>query len=222
MTNLNNVTLASVACTKIDQTVLALRQSMKNISFHEAILLTHKEIDLSKYNIKVIKIKKLDYKAYNKFILFELKNYIKSDFCLLVQNDGFVIHPNQWHNKFYKYDYIGAPWPKNLHFLEDGTNIRVGNGGFSFRSKKLLETPSKLQLKFTDKGTGYWHEDGFLSVYYRKELEKSGIKYAPVEVAAQFSTELIVEETAQKSFGFHKYKKNIPPVIRVKHLFKIT
>ena len=39
--------------------------------------------------------------------------------------------------RFFDYDYIGAPWPNN--FVN-----RVGNGGFSLRSKKFLELTAKI------------------------------------------------------------------------------
>ncbi|MCC6447387.1 MAG: NAD-dependent epimerase/dehydratase family protein [Chitinophagaceae bacterium] len=206
--DLPNVTLFAVACTQVDKTIYALKQSMKGIKFAEVILITHEKLSLTEHGIKVINIEKLDYKGYNHFILYKAKDYIKTDFCLLVQNDGYVLHPKKWDNRFFDYDYIGAPWRKNLHFTEDETNIRVGNGGFSFRSKKLLDMPTKLNLPFTDKGTGFFHEDGFISTYFRKELEKSGIKYAPVEIASIFSRERWCHDSKLFTFGFHNNRHN--------------
>jgi hypothetical protein len=217
--NLPKVTLCAVACTKVDETIFALKQSMKEINYHEVILLTHQRLELSDLGIKVIKIKKLNYKEYNYFILYRLKDYIKSDYCLLVQNDGYVLRSDKWTAKFLKYDYIGAPWAKNVHFMADGKNVRVGNGGFSFRSRKLLSLPTKLKLRFTDKGTGYFHEDGFICVYYRKVLEKHGLKIAPVKIAAKFSCETICPESERYSFGFHK-KRNIPKLFFLRPILK--
>lgn len=110
-----------------------------------------------------------------------------------------------------KYDYIGAPWfierefwftkfnfPENLR----GTSV-VGNGGFSLRSKKLLETSSRL----ADEGVfkAYQPEDTVLCVYNRKEMEDEGIKFAPSEVAEKFSIEGR-EHTYENQFGFHGFK----------------
>jgi hypothetical protein len=114
-----------------------------------------------------------------------------------------------WMMIFLKYDYIGAPWKKNLHFLADGTNVRVGNGGFSLRSKKILNAPSDLNLPFTDNGTGLFHEDGVLCVYHRKILEENGIKYAPVEIASMFSKERWCPDSKFFTFGFHSNRRNI-------------
>ena len=99
---------------------------------------------------------------------------------------------------------MGAPWPAQTNFTKKNKEVRVGNGGFSLRSRRLLRAPTVLGLEFTDLGTGFPHEDGFLCVHYREELEAHGIKFAPVEIAAKFSTELQVPETI-KSFGGHKY-----------------
>jgi hypothetical protein len=203
MLHLPQVTLVAVACTKVEETIEALRISMRGIAYAEALLITHEKIDLSYEGIKVIHIKKLNYKEYNHFIIFRLKDYINTKFCLLVQNDGYVLHPDQWSIEFLKYDYIGAPWPPNVHFTSSKKNIRVGNGGFTLRSRKILEAPTKLKLTFTDKNTGYFHEDGFLCVHFRDTLEKTGIKFAPVQLASQFSKEVLCYDSVQRPFGFH-------------------
>ncbi len=209
---LSNVTLFAVACTKVDETIYALKKSMSGIDFAAAILITHEKISLDEFGIKVINIDKLDYKGYNHFILYKVYQYIKTDYSLLVQNDGYVLHPNKWDSRFFDYDYIGAPWPKDAHFIEDGTNIRIGNGGFSFRSKKLLNIFNEKNLPFTDNGTGFYHEDGIISVYYRKKLEEYGVKFPPVKIAAKFSRETICKDSKYYTFGFHN-KRNITKTI---------
>ena len=194
------VTLVAVACTKVPETIAAIKKSQA-LEFNRTILFTHE--DVQEEGIEVIKIDKLDYKGYNDFVAMKLWSFIGTDFVLLVQNDGYVTDVSKWSDDFFRYDYIGAPWPPDTHYA-NGKEVRVGNGGFSWRSRKLLRAPTILGIEFTDKATGFWHEDGFLCVHYRDELEKSGIRFAPVEVAAQFSTELQVPETVE-SFGKHKY-----------------
>lgn len=192
--------LVSVACTKVDETIEAIKKSQARMPL-EAILFTHEERQGDTF--RVINIPKLDYKQYNEFVALKLGDYVDSD-VLLVQNDGYILDGTKWNDEFLEYDYVGAPWPPQTHF-KDGEEIRVGNGGFSYRSKNLLDAPKILGLEFTDKETGYWHEDGFLCVHYRDALEAYGIKFAPVEVAARFSRELEVPETVKETFGFHKY-----------------
>lgn len=136
-------------------------------------------------------------------VLYELWKYVDTDFALIFQADSCVTEPMLWRDEFLEYDYIGAPWPSKTHYVGD-QEIRVGNGGFSLRSKKLLKAFVDLNLPFTDNQTGFYNEDGNICVYHRKTLEDYGIKYAPVEVAARFSSELTVPETVE-SFGKHKY-----------------
>lgn len=209
---LPNVTLVSASSIKISQTIKALQKSMKNIRYGEVLFFTHEDLDLSSLGIKVIKIPRLDYSGYSKFIAYELGKYIKTGFALIVQGDGYVLRPYKWSPEFLNYDYIGAPWPANVHFTSKGINVRVGNGGFSLRSKKLLNILNDLSLPFTDNNTGYDHEDGVICNYYRHELENAGIKFAPIEVAVKFSHESDCKESVWYPFGFHGSKLVLPRV----------
>jgi len=196
------IDLVAVACTKVPETIEAMKKCQAQMNFSRAMLFTHEDVQVE--GIDVIKIDKLDYKGYNEFIAMKLYQYVSSEFALVVQNDGYITDGSLWKEDFMKYDYIGAPWLPASQYTKDGVEVRVGNGGFSLRSRRLLRAPTILGLEFSDMGTDFWHEDGFLCVHYRKELEELGLKFAPVELAAQFSTELEVPETV-KSFGGHKY-----------------
>ena len=133
------------------------------------IIFTDAEIE---GNFEIVKINKIDHiKDYNNFIL-KLKNYVKSPYVLVVQDDGHVLNPNIWTDEFLKYDYIGAPWPAskkwNKRWDRYGKNYskkikyhskfnRIGNGGFSLRSKKFLD----YSLQFSN--TEILAEDVFLT-----------------------------------------------------------
>ena len=67
---------------------------------------------------------------YQQFCINEMNNYFDTDYVLTFQSDGFILNPDAWTDEFFDYDYIGAPWGDNKY--------AVGNGGFSFRSKKLM------------------------------------------------------------------------------------
>lgn len=213
MVNLNNITLVSVTSVNVDRTIRALKHSTQGISFGEVLLLTDK--DVSPSGIKTIKIDQLDYIAYSKFIVYELHKFINTDFALIIQDDGFVINPNKWNDKFLNFDYIGAPFPipnpsDNISYRDPfGNLVRVGNGGFSLRSKKLLELPTKLDLEWKPY-FGYYNEDGFFAVHNKHLFEENGCKFAPVEIAAEFSHEKQTNETVGIiPFGFHgKQNKN--------------
>ncbi|OQX21755.1 MAG: hypothetical protein BWK75_02465 [Candidatus Altiarchaeales archaeon A3] len=215
---LKKVTLVAVSSIKIDETIMALEQSMSGIDYHEVILISHKKPEYLNKEIKFKQCQPLNsIDDYNRFMIYDLAKYIDTEFSLVVQHDGYVLRPHRWNNIFLNYDYIGATWPKNM-FFNNGVNIRVGNGGFSLRSKKLLNAFNELKLPFSDNNTGYFHEDGIICNYYRKELEKYEIKFAPVEIASMFSRELDCDDSIPEHFGFHKNKKVIPKLILVKSI----
>ena len=137
--------------------------------------------------------------GYSEFVIKQLHSYVETSHCLLVQWDGYVLNPNSWLPQFLDFDYIGAPWHGNI----------VGNGGFSLRSRKLL----KATARFTDPAHP---EDNFICRKHRMELERDGIKFAPADLARQFSIEAAsyaLKENTWTSdgrgwngqFGFHSY-----------------
>jgi len=111
-----------------------------------------------------------------------------------------------WKDEWLEYDYLGAPWGivPNTYIANNGETVRVGNGGFSLRSKFLMDLPFNQGFRLRSE-QGWQNEDGNICCYYRKEFLKLGIKYAPVEVAAEFSFENVcVENYGRKTFGFHR------------------
>jgi hypothetical protein len=92
--------------------------------------------------------------------------------------------------RLYLYDYCGALWNER-----DGLNN--GNGGFSWRSKKLCEALGKDEIIEI-----YTPEDVSICRIYRRYLEGNyGFKWATDEIAEVFSFEL--KEPKNKTFGFH-------------------
>lgn len=143
---------------------------------------------------------------WNRKIIYELHQYIQTDFCLLIHADGYIIAPDKWQDAFLEYDYIGAPWPlpQDTHSYRTpkGELVRVGNS-VSLRSKRILEAPSRLNLQWRSY-YGNKNEDGFLCVHNREILEGNGIRFAPLEVAKHFSKEHEIEENKEiKTFAFH-------------------
>ncbi len=212
---LPNVTLVAVSGINPNGAINALLISMQRMTYFDVVLISHNKPEhlppgITFKQCKPTELVSTDPKNkddYSKFMAYNLCDYIESDFCLIVHNDAYVLRPHKWNPEFLKYDYIGAPWQKNKHFTKEGINIRVGNGGFSLRSKRMLGILNELHLSFTDSGTGFYNEDGILCVYYRHEIENAGLTFAPVDVAARFSHELDVQESVSEPFGFHNYKK---------------
>ena len=69
---------------------------------------------------------------YNNILWYEVPKQVQTSHFLTIQWDGWVINKESWTNDFLNYDYIGAVWP---WYKEN----RVGNGGFSLRSTKLMK-----------------------------------------------------------------------------------
>lgn len=129
--------------------------------------------------------------GYSKFIIQDLHKYIDTDYALIVQHDGYVKNVEAWTDEYLQYDYIGACW-----WYKDGMN--VGNGGFSLRSKKLLQMTAEANWTETHP------EDHVICRTHRKELEAKGIKFAPDELANKFSFEGYYQTgTWNGQFGFH-------------------
>lgn len=180
--NLLDVTLFTADCINPQLALESLLISSEKINFGKVILFSDtKPYLLPKFveYIKIPKIKSLI--EYSNFMLVDLNKFITTNFCLNVHADGFIHNPHLWNNEFKNWDYIGAPWPLNLHFVDEKT--RVGNGGVSFRSKKLLQETSKY-------GYVNMHEDHFICQTIRDNLKSKNIRIAPLKLAKIFSFEL--------------------------------
>ena len=232
MTELSDVTLISVDTTdNLDGTLKGIYTSMMGINFGAVKLITTKEqikknTDLKEEGITleepVREIK--NYNDYNYYVIYCLHNHVETSHCLLVQPDGFVLFPDKWDDEWLKYDYIGAPWPlvKDSYIDPFGNQHQVGNGGFSLRSKKLLEVPTKVEVPWeTNNSDFYWmppgvvnyHEDGNICVHNRHIFVEQGCEFAPVNVAARFSQENRIPECEGITpFGFH-YR--LPPGVEL-------
>ena len=126
---------------------------------------------------------------YSRFMLRELAAHVATRHVLCVQWDGYVLDPNAWDPAFLGYDYIGAPWP---HFAD---GMRVGNGGFSLRSRRLVEACANLPISDEP-------EDVAICRTHRQHLEQRfGLRFAPEEVARHFAYERMTP--TGKEFGFH-------------------
>jgi hypothetical protein len=209
---LPDVTLASVSSIKISETIQALEKCCSDIDFGAVKIFTHEIPDnLPDYMMLEHCPHISNIMDYNTFIFYGLVERIPTFHCLLIQYDSWIIHPELWDNEWLQYDYIGAPWAykENAYICHDtGEHVRVGNGGFSLRSIKVINAPWVYRLPLLEE-QGWYNEDGNLCVYHRKKMLEIGIKYAPVEMAAKFSYENPVPENyGIKPFGFHK---NMPP-----------
>ena len=177
------------------RSLLALRYSSKDIQFNNVILAAP-ERPCPDFDFVYQEIPKLEsVEVYSEYMVKNLWRHFISNHAILVQGDGFITEPDLWDNEWLNYDYIGAPWPA---FWPRREVYRVGNGGFSLRSKKLMERVSQMDYsKAVEK-----IEDNFICLDCRPILECFGFNFAPPYIAAQFSTENPTEYSCE-SFGFH-------------------
>lgn len=220
MLKLPNVTIVSVNCKNPDESVKALLYSCKYIAFKEAILFTDSNISVSGIRtVNIAPINTID--AYSDFML-RLTDYLDTDYALIIQDDGFVLNFGQWTDVFLNYDFIGAPWPEEKSWIDcqqyKNYVNRVGNGGFSLRSRRFMELSSNFD---TCEGLG---EDVFLCNKNYQYMINNGIKFAPLEIAAGFSYENNLIDWKQREvlnpdnhFGFHgKNSSNHEQIISLK------
>lgn len=213
MLTLNNITLLCMSSVSIDYSIRALLKSSEKINFAEVKLISHEKPYNLNNKIKfcyINKINSLDDYSYK--MIYELDKYVDTDYALVIQSDGYVINPDLWRDDFLNYDYIGAPFPlpkDDFSYRDSNNNIfRVGNGGFSLRSKKLIQLPNKLKLEWKS-FHGYYNEDGFICGMYKDIYENHGMKFAPLDIAKYFSHEIEIPEIKDiNPFGFHgKFSK---------------
>jgi Protein of unknown function (DUF5672) len=185
------VMLCAVTGVAQDETIAALRACTRSVQFGDAVLLSQTAPpSRADEKFRWERIEPISSKeAYSHFICVQLHKFVTRPHVLLVQWDGFIIDPGAWNKIFLEYDYIGAPWP----WFDDA--YAVGNGGFSIRSRRLLEVVAK------DYGPGH-PEDLTICRDWRESLEtKHGLSFAPVDIAAKFARER--HAGGEVAFGFH-------------------
>ena len=189
MLELPSVTLCSIDTVNPLLALRALRLSGAEIRFARTLLLTDRPLDAAGIEIRVIEpfASRAEYSA---FVLKSLVRHIDTPFVLLIQWDGYVINPAAWREEFLACDYIGAKW----FWRQDA--MRVGNGGFSLRSRKLLVALQDPRIVLDG------NEDETIGRKYRPLLEREhGIVFASEALADAFAFETAYP--VAKPFGFH-------------------
>lgn len=199
-TPLPQVTLCCVDTRAPELALYAMRRSMQHLAFARCVLISSpeaKQLDLQGIDlVEIAQLTSID--DYSHFVIKQLGQYIDTSHTLLIQWDGFVNDPTMWSDHFLDFDYIGAPWIKGE--LKD----KVGNGGFSLRSRKLMEALRD------DRYTAHNPEDVCIAVTHRAQLEHDhGIRFADLEFARQFACE---RGPWHPAFGFHAMF-NLPRVL---------
>lgn len=147
--------------------------------------------DATKF-VQIPKITSIE--TYNELLMTEVWKHVETDFVQVIQWDGHVINPKAFRPQFLEVDYIGAVWPHRK-------TRRVGNGGFSLRSRKLMKAAHRLLDDFPD-----WEskpEDDLICRTMGERLEtEHGIEFAKGILAQRYSVEWNFEDD-YVPFGFH-------------------
>ena len=130
---------------------------------------------------------------------------LKGRKILIYQEDSIIFKSNI--EQFLYYDYIGAPWPVE----NNGNNSRVGNGGLSLRTKRIMEkiidTISINETKLNSHTIEYMKRtNSFVTpedIYFTKNMEDFKIGKLPsYNLAKYFSQESI---HCDDCFGGHNF-----------------
>lgn len=194
MLNLKNVTAIAVdgVGDKTKEYIELFNTLNKKINFHKILFFSADNLSIDKFDY--IKINKMCYKDFNNFLLKSVPYFFDGDYAMIIQLDGHPLNIEYWNDEFFNYDYIGAPWSFYSHIESHG-----GNGGFSLRSKKLMEMCK--QLNFIDH-----NEDEEICHYNRSFFERYSCKFSNTKIGQQFSLESLWpnhHNDLNKVFGFH-------------------
>lgn len=198
----------------------AITHSMSELPGARGLLISIAKPDNLPDSIEWRQCERMTYYQYSAFCCHVLASYIDTEFCLIVQDDGWVLQGEAFFPEYYQFDYIGAPthmaicdvvdsrdwgqlWDGMSDLEAEGIYVSGGVwaqikpefrrvvqcGGFSLRSKRLLEAPNKHGFAFRPSFEKPFNEDILLSAVWRRRFEELGYRIAPEEVSRQWAIE---------------------------------
>lgn len=198
---LPSVTLMCIDCIDVVRAIRVLERCKEKCDFGAVKLLTSIPNDY-KHSVEIMPLNSLI--AYSIFMLTKVHEYIDTEHVLIVQRDGFILNPGSFDVRWLELDYIGP-----LFVQYD----KVGSGGFSLRSKKIMQEVSKLVQAIEVWDGSEKHAQQFQSslAYYEDGVICFGkfanrFKIATPEQAANFSQGGSRNPVyfREKPFGFHR------------------
>jgi hypothetical protein len=189
MLDLARISLICLDTRHPDLAVYAMQRCLAQAKFGEAVLLTRDDYRSPDPRITVRAVPPLrSIDDYSTFMVKSLGGYFTGSHALVMQWDSFILDPSAWDPAFLDYDYIGAPWPHRTH--------PVGNGGFSLRSRRLLDALQDGDIR------DLLPEDFCIcDTYHDLLVSRYDIRFAPQALASRFSFELTLPDGP--CFGFH-------------------
>ena len=195
---LPTISLICVDCLNVNMAIKVIEHCKTLCDFGDVRLLTSIPTNYP----DAVKIKPLNSLiAYSIFMLKHLHEYVTQDMVMIIQRDGWILNTESWDDNWKNLDFIGP-----LFMQVDW----VGSGGFSLRSKKIMEAASKAIPDWdgTQKDAERlqtslgMYEDGILSL---SPFSKN-FKIATKEQAAQWAQggNRNPEYCREKPFGYQR------------------
>jgi hypothetical protein len=225
MSKFNKITVVSVTG-KGDghNAVLAIKKSMAELPGSRGLLIAESKPSNLTDDIEFVTTEPFDYYQYSVFIMHCLYRFIKTEFALIVQDDGWILNGKNWDDDWFNYDYTGgichaARVEHEIHFFYTWVNnpkaVPLMNGGLSLRSHKFLEAPSKYGIVYKHyQNEPMVNEDIQLGIVFRDVLERHGLVFCPVEKALYFSFEYLGPKI-HDNLNFHKMLGHHAPTRRL-------
>lgn len=194
---LPSVTLLCADCVSTQRAINVLEHCKSKADFGAVKFLTSLPTDYQ-HKVEIMPLNTLI--AYSIFMLTKVNAYIDTPHVLVVQRDGFILNPESFNPAWLELDYI-AP----IFVQYD----KVGSGGFSLRSKKLMDNvasnimPWNGTQKQADQiqSTLGYYEDGMICL----SNMFNQFKIANLEQASMFAQggNRNPKYYVEKPFGFH-------------------
>jgi hypothetical protein len=200
---LPTTSLICVDCIDSKRAIRVLEHCKSMVDFGAVKLLSSIPSDYE-YRVRIQPLNSLI--AYSVFMLTRFHEYINTPNVLIVQRDGWILNPESFDPNWLDLDFIGPIYMQN---------DRVGSGGFSLRSKRIMQEVSKTMPAWdgTQRSAEMiqknlpMYEDGQLSL---TEFSKD-FKIASLEQAADFAQggNRNPKYFRSKPFGFHRTFQDI-------------
>lgn len=181
---INDVTLVTIETMYHDLAKRSMEETLSRVPFKHALVFSDQDF---LPGAKHVKIEHGNMLSYCNLLLKGMLEHVETPYIIFQQWDAMVHNGSRWRDYFLLNDYIGATWPWRPH----GQN--VGNGGFSLRSRRLLEALQAPHIQLDPNGEHGVQEDNYIAILHRPWLESQGMVFALAPVANQFSIELAPE-----------------------------
>lgn len=209
---LPSVTLLCADGIHIDFSIPAIERCKALCDFGAVKLLTNMPTDYE-HRVEIQPLDSLN--AYSTFMLKYAHSYVETSHFLVVQHDGWILNHEPWDPAWLDLDYIG---PLFIH-AHQTCPTSVGSGGFSLRSKRLMETVANSMPPWDGSTDGAdaavrqlgSYEDGHIAVSSRVALESAGFRFGMPEQASRFAQGGNNDSAyhVARPFGFHGLWANV-------------